>query len=217
MIAAWCNGEPVGALPLTSRAAHYGDGAFTTMRVHESRVCVWSAHRRRLEQASAVLHLLPPDFDALQLQVEREAARAGSAVIKIALVPQSGERAYARAWPSSCDSYVFLHPLPAHDPLRHRDGTVLDEAVTVTAGGDAFGIKTLCRLDQVLAATVAHDREPLLCDRDGFVLGARSARARCRAGVPLRCTPLSAARRAGGARCRVPCAARAGGGLRCVS
>ena len=41
MIAAYRNGVRVDGFALDSRAAHYGDGAFTTLRIHAGCVCWW--------------------------------------------------------------------------------------------------------------------------------------------------------------------------------
>lgn len=175
MIVAYRNGEAIAALPLDSRAAHYGDGAFTTMRVHDRRVCWWPLHRARLEQACAALHLDPPDWPALESLLLREAGLRGAAVFKLMLVPQAQGRGYARAWPSVCDVFLFVHATPAVDAADYREGIALEFAAQPIADGEALGIKSLSRLAQVQAAAAGPVRRVLCCDRDGFVLCAQSA------------------------------------------
>lgn len=175
MIAVFRNGERIDALPRDSRAAHYGDGAFTTMRVHAGRIAFWPAHRQRLRDACRALHLSEPDWSAVEALLARESAAHPSTVFKLALVPQAGGRGYARAWPSACDVCLFVHEVPAIDPSLYRDGLDL-ETRRVDFGWDRdAGVKTLSRLDQTLMAVEATGRAVLACDRDGFVLGGQSA------------------------------------------
>lgn len=175
MIAAYRNGERIDALPLDSRAAHYGDGAFTTMRAHAGRVAFWPAHRQRLLDACRVLHLSQPDWHGVEALLSRVVAAQPSCVLKLALVPQSGGRGYARPWPSACDAYLFVHEAPAFEPSRYRDGLDLATARVAFAADRDEGVKTLSRLDQVRVAAPEQGSEVLVCDRDGFVLGGASA------------------------------------------
>lgn len=175
MIAVFCNGEPIDALSLDSRAAHYGDGAFTTMRVHAGRVVFWPAHRQRLRDACGALHLSEPEWSDLEALLARECVTHAASVFKLALVPRAGARGYVRAWPSVSDVYLFVHGLPAIDPSVYREGLQLEaRRVDFPSTHDA-GIKSLSRLDQVLIAPAVSGRDLLACDRDGFLLGGQSA------------------------------------------
>lgn len=174
MIAAFRNGERIDALPLDSRAAHYGDGAFTTMRVHAGRVVFWTSHRQRLIDACRALRLLAPDWSDVEAFLSREAATRSSGVFKLALVPQADGRGYARAWPSPCDVYLFVHDLPGGERSSLPDGLDLATTCIEPAHCRHEGIKTLSRLDQVLIAPESPDRDVLACDRDRFVLAGRS-------------------------------------------
>jgi 4-amino-4-deoxychorismate lyase len=175
MIVAYRNGERCAGLPLDSRAAHYGDGAFSTMRVHAGQVCWWPAHRARFEQACAALHLRAPDWSGVEALLEAEAQRHGQAVFKLALVPRGEARGYARTWPSACDVYLFVHAAPEDDAAVYRDGVVATFASEPLGSEERAGTKSLSRLEQVLVAPVAPAYEAICCDRDGFVLAARSA------------------------------------------
>lgn len=175
MIAAYRNGEPIDALPLNSRAAHYGDGVFTTMRVHAGRIAFWSGHRQRLIDACAWLNLSPPDWNELEASLARRAGDHGECVLKVAFVPRSGGRGYARAWPSACDVYLFVHALPVIEAARYREGVGLTTVRTSHAASADPGIKTLSRLDEVMIASERVAGDQLCCDRDGFVLAAGSS------------------------------------------
>ncbi|HWT16222.1 MAG TPA: aminotransferase class IV [Patescibacteria group bacterium] len=174
MIAAFCNGERIDALPLDSRAAHYGDGAFTTMRVHAGRIAFWPSHRQRLVDACHALHLSDPDWVGIDALLRRESAKLGSVLLKLALVPTADGRGYARVWPSPCDVYLFVHDVPVVDPLTYRHGLDLVTARAGFATDLAAGIKTLSRLDQVLVAPRQAGHDVLVVDRDGFVRSAQS-------------------------------------------
>lgn len=170
MIAAFRDGERIAALPLDYRAAHYGDGAFTTARVHAGRVVWWPLHLARLKASASALHLRWPG-DAAFDWVTREAASLGAGVFKLALVPDAAGRGYARVWPSGCAVYGFTDALPT---VAAND-LVADWSARVVETGGPLGIKTVSRLDQVLAAPISPDRATLLADRDGCVVGAQSA------------------------------------------
>ena len=174
MIAAYRNGVPIDALPLDSRAAHYGDGVFTTMRVHAGRIAFWYAHRQRLIDACAALHLVTPDWTTITSQVAEVGRAQGAGVLKLALVPQAVGRGYARAWPSDCDVYLFVHEAPVDDPSRYLDGLDLVTTRVDFAADRDDGLKTLSRIDQVCMSAAAA-RDVLVCDREGFVLGGSSA------------------------------------------
>ncbi len=175
MIRAWCNGEASTGFALDTRAAHYGDGAFTTLRVHDGAVCWWGAHLARLQAACAALHLQPPDWLAMHALLQREAAVVHSAVIKVLLVPKASGRGYVRQWPSPVDWYVFVNSPVAIAPATYRTGIELTDARHTWLAGEPDGIKTLSCLAQVLAATATSNSEVLICDRYGFVGCARSA------------------------------------------
>ncbi len=175
MIRAYCNGEASDGFALDTRAAHYGDGAFTTLRFHDGALCWWQAHVARLQAACAALHLQPPDWSALHALLQREADVVGAAVIKVLLVPNASGRGYGRPWPSATDCHVFVYAPMAVDPATYRLGVDLDAAHHTCLAGEPSGIKTLSCLAQVLAAPASPGREALICDRGGFVGCARSA------------------------------------------
>jgi len=192
VIAAWCNGRPIESWPLDSRAAHYGDGVFTTLRVHSGQLCWWPAHQARLRAACALLHLIEPDWTEIESVLVRAAAAPAAGVIKLMLVAQANGRGYARAWPSPSDVFVLVYPALALVAAQYRDGVVAEFAPALQLDGDSSGCKTLSRLDQVLAAALQPDRATLRCDDDGFVLGAQSANLFAQFGTVLATPPVGA-------------------------
>ena len=203
MIAAYCNGEVVDAFALDSRAAHYGDGVFTTLRVNAGRVCWWNLHLARLQAGCEALHLLAPDWSELQTMLELEAAAQADAVIKIMLVPIASGRGYSRDWPSPVDSFVLVYRTPPIEEARYRDGCVLLGSNVAFADCDTVGVKSLSRLAQVNAAPQHSEHEHLLVDRDGFVVSARSANLFAQFGTQLVTPPVGNGVIAGVARARL--------------
>ena len=62
------NGHPQDSLPLADRAIHYGDGAFETVLVSESRLVHWSRHMARLKRACDFLKI-PLNTQLIELDV----------------------------------------------------------------------------------------------------------------------------------------------------
>ena len=203
MIAAFRNGVRVDGFALDSRAAHYGDGAFTTLRIHAGSVCWWDLHLARLQQACAELHLQPPDLTAVHDLLKREASQHRLAIAKVMLVPVPQGRGYGRAWPSAVDVIVLFYPPIAIIEATYREGIVLDvsEGSIDAAGG--HGAKSLSRQAQVLVAPQCADGEVLMCDRDGFVACARAANLFAQFGTVLVTPPADAGVIAGVARARL--------------
>jgi len=169
VIDARCNGQPVQGFALDSRAAHYGDGAFTTIRVHAGTACWWTLHEARLRAACTALHLIEPDFAALDTQVDAMAAKAGDAVVKVLLVPQSQGRGYARPWPTAIDVFVLAYAAATPTSGDYVQGVALAQSDVVLADAEPFGIKSLSRMNQVLAQSHAQGAAAMVCDRDGFI------------------------------------------------
>jgi 4-amino-4-deoxychorismate lyase len=203
MIAAFRNGVRVDGFALDSRAAHYGDGAFTTLRIHAGSVCWWDLHLARLQQACAELHLQPPDWAALALLLEREAARAVQALAKVMLVPVPQGRGYGRVWPSPVDVMVMIYPPAAVAEAAYREGVVLEVGESSIDAARGHGTKSLSREAQVLAAPERVDGEVLMCGRDGFVACARSANLFAQFGNVLATPPAGIGVIAGVARARL--------------
>ncbi|WKE67387.1 aminodeoxychorismate lyase [Gallaecimonas kandeliae] len=156
----------------------YGDGHFTTLRVHQGAPLDWPAHLDRLQEGCGRLHLAPVDWPALTQAVTNQAKALGEGGIKVLLVRAQGGRGYA---PNEGDTEVWLShfALPAHYPAWREQGIRLGlSPVTLGTSPMLAGLKHCNRLEQVLAAqalkTLDCD-EAVLLDGQGMLVSVTSA------------------------------------------
>lgn len=139
-------------LPL-SRASHYGDGVFETMRVnHAGQIVLLDAHLQRMCQGLQSLSLQPPEFDALHRSVRMLAKQHPAQGLKLLAVASDENLGYRRLSPR-CDLRFHCFALPPAEQEIAPDGLrVALSAIRVSAQPALQGAKTLARLDQLLAA-----------------------------------------------------------------
>ncbi|HEU0153100.1 MAG TPA: aminodeoxychorismate lyase [Arenimonas sp.] len=166
----------VDALDPADRGLAYGDGLFSTLRVHAGQPVWWDAHWARLARDAARLGLAVPDADWLRGEVDALlAAQDGPAVLKLVLTRGAGGRGYRFDADAAPTLVLSRHPLPpaARAPLSLRWCRLRMARQPALAG-----IKHLNRLEQVLARAEWDDPaidEGLLLDTDGRVACATSA------------------------------------------
>jgi 4-amino-4-deoxychorismate lyase len=193
MLAAWIDGIRGESVALGDRALHYGDGAFTTIRVHAQQACWIAEHLQRLHQSCAGLRL--PDLDFAQLRAETEdAARVEHAgIVKVLLSRGDGARGYAPQGATG-RRIVFAYALPAADVSVYAEGVKLRHADLVLSQQPALaGYKHANRLEQIMARAEWDDpaiADALLCDAEGRVVSATSANIFARFGTELRTPSL---------------------------
>ncbi len=193
MLAAWIDGVRGESVSLSDRALHYGDGAFTTIRVRAQQGCWIDAHLQRLQQSCVGLCLPKPDFAQLRTEIE-DAARVESAgVVKVLLSRGDGARGYA---PQGAPGrrMVFAYASPELDASTYAQGLQLRYADLVLSQQPALaGYKHANRLEQIMARAEWDDptiADALLCDVDGRVVSATSANVFARFGNELRTPSL---------------------------
>ncbi len=169
------NGQCGDSIAVLDRGLQYGDGLFETIAFIHGNAPLWDRHMARLSAGCMALAL--PQQDALRLAhearqlLQSDDALFGRHVVKIiitrgehgsAYFPREGEATrilYRRDWPQ-----------------RAQRGIDLLRCQTRLATGSPFaGLKTLNRLEQVIAAAEikkAGFQEGLLCDADGFMVEA---------------------------------------------
>lgn len=172
--------DRVDAIPADDRGLAYGDGLFETLRVHRGEIHWWNAHWTRLADGADRLRMALPD----QQQVRDEAMALFSegvnstpdGVLKLQLTRGSGGRGYAPPVSGKPTWMVSRHPLP---PAQCGPGWRLQWCQTHLAWQPLLaGLKHCNRLEQVLARAecqAAGSDEGLVCDQDGYVIGATSA------------------------------------------
>ncbi|MGD8265848.1 MAG: aminodeoxychorismate lyase [Chromatiales bacterium] len=165
------NGRNSECLPVLDRGLQYGDGLFETIAFIDDKAPLWERHMSRLQHGCEVLGITPPNTSLL-LEEARSLTGQGRRILKIIITrgqqgrgyfPGEGEPTrllYTRPWPPAADDAprgICVHL------CRTRLAT----------GGMLAGLKTLNRLEQVMAAreaAAAGCGEGVVCDADGFLV-----------------------------------------------
>jgi len=172
------NGQAVDAVPLHSRALHYGDGLFETIAIRASEPRLWTLHIDRLLSGCRRLGINAPDEVALTKQLEH-ALQSGTvdtqyALAKIIVSAGSARRGYKRSANGSSELLIGIFEAAPPDSEFLRRGVVTRSCETIVAVQPALaGIKSLNRLEQVLAREEWQDPdvfEGLMCDADGHLI-----------------------------------------------
>ncbi len=168
----WVNGRRGGALDPGDRGLQYGDGLFETMRVRRGAVRLLGLHLERLYAGCARLDLRPPPRARLRRELERAAAQADEAVLKLIVTRGAGSRGYRPSGTLRATRIVSLHPPP---PARGAGRAVVIRLCATPVGINPrlAGMKTLNRLESVLARGEWRDEriwEGLMADTDGYLV-----------------------------------------------
>lgn len=167
------NAEKIDSIALLDRAFHYGDGCFTTARIHQNHLELSALHfarlQRSIEQLSLVcdLALIEKTLDLLSVQ-----SPMLSGTLKIVVSRGVGQRGYA--FPEhDADLYVFYYPQDTYAFEMER----IDSGILTTPIGlmmpNLVGIKSLNRLEQVLLKNEAMQHgwlEALVMDIQGEIV-----------------------------------------------
>ncbi|SFR49087.1 4-amino-4-deoxychorismate lyase [Marinobacter daqiaonensis] len=147
--------DPV-LIPGDDRGLAYGDGLFETLRVRNGRPELVEGHRSRMLAGAARLSIpfRARHFDqALEQAAPLIASRSGShpLVLKLLLSRGSGGRGYQPSPNPQPRLLVSLHEAPPTLPEGGVDVCV--SGIPLTINPYLAGLKTLNRLEQVLAST----------------------------------------------------------------
>lgn len=174
LICCQVNGRSAEVVSVHSRALHYGDGLFETLRVHAGRPEYLARHLSRMRAGCERLGIGAVDWRQLDAQLKSTLGETPEGVLKIILVRGSSGRGYATSGNVRPDLVTCLYP-PATDRSDHaRKGVTLGICSTRLAHQPLLaGIKHLNRLEQVLARNEwqgAGPDEALLLDVAGRVV-----------------------------------------------
>lgn len=166
------NGTRVETIPIDDRGLQYGDGVFETIAVRDARPRFWGAHLDRLRAGSERLGLRLPVDNLLERDLERALAQTtvntNFCTAKIVLTAGVGTRGYGRETGRTCRTLVGVFEATELPGERYREG--VETVLCATRVGEQprlAGIKTLNRLDQVLASREWDGNEifdGLMCD-----------------------------------------------------
>jgi 4-amino-4-deoxychorismate lyase len=171
--ACWIDGQAAGALPLTDRGLHYGDGLFETLAVRDGKVRRMALHLERLREGCARLGMPAPDAVQLQRELQEAAAGQSHAVLKLMLTRGTGGRGYRPPEQMVPVRVLFSYPWPGYPADWNREGIELRICTTRLGENPALaGLKHLNRLEQVLARAEWNDgpAEGLMLDAGGRVV-----------------------------------------------
>ncbi len=136
------------------RGFQYGDGVFETVAVRDGKPRLWPYHGRRLQKACARLGFEPPPRlePSIDMALERTREDQGHCIVKVIVTAGVGRRGYARAMPSRTEIFVGVFPAAPMNRPAYLKGVATTLCETrLAVGSPLAGIKTLNRLEQVLA------------------------------------------------------------------
>lgn len=161
-----------------NRASAYGDGLFETMCWSRGRVRYWDYHWQRLCAGLARLQIAQPKEDSMVDNINTACAQRARAVIRLQVSRKAGERGYRPILGQPGELTIEVSDYPGQTVARKRRG--IDVRILpypLPTQTSLAGMKTLNRLDQVLASGMLDETEwdGLLCDYDGRLIGSTCA------------------------------------------
>jgi 4-amino-4-deoxychorismate lyase len=162
-------------LPANDRGLAYGDGLFETLRMEGTRGTLLTRHLERMARDGGRLGI-PVSRNELKdvcaQAAERFAAHYQNAgwVLKLVLTRGAGGRGYRPDSGMRPNLLVSATGLPA--PATSSGVAVDLSRVTLTVNPLLAGIKSLNRLEQVMAAKELNDHlyEVVMCNREGHLV-----------------------------------------------
>jgi 4-amino-4-deoxychorismate lyase len=183
-VTVWVNGRRRSTLNYRApdyrdRGLNYGDGLFETMRVQGRRIRLLDYHLDRLYAGCRRLRIAVPPAADLRRELERIAATRNDAVLKLIVTRGSGARGYRPTGRERTTRILQLQALPPISALQAATPARVRLCATpLSVNVRLAGLKTLNRLDSVLARTEWRDTriwEGLMSDSDGrWVCGTMS-------------------------------------------
>jgi len=173
------NGDSKDVIPADDRGLAYGDGLFETIQIERGRPVLWKRHMQRLQAACEVLGMGRIDSDILLRECLSISLDQERGVVKIIITRGSGGRGYRPDSEWQPRRILSFHAWPDFPETNVSKGIRLFLCSTpVSSNARLAGLKTLCRLEQVLA-TMEWDEsqysEGLMLDDKGQVIeGTRS-------------------------------------------
>jgi 4-amino-4-deoxychorismate lyase len=165
------NGRNSECLPVLDRGLQYGDGLFETIAFIGDKAPLWERHMTRLHHGCEVLGITPPE-NALLLEEARSLVGEGRSILKIIVTRGQQGRGY---FPAEGEPTRLLYTRPWRSPVHDESEGIRAHLcqTRLASGGVLAGLKTLNRLEQVMAAreaAAAGCNEGILCDADGYLV-----------------------------------------------
>ncbi len=173
------DGEYQDSIPADDRGLAYGDGLFETIQIDNGRPVLWKRHLRRLQEGCGILGMRFIEADTLLSECLQLCQHQDRGIIKIILTRGSGGRGYRPDSDAQTRRIVSFHDWPQYPEENVAQGIRLYLCNTpVSSNAHLAGLKTLCRLEQVLAQ-MEWDEEQfseglMLDDKKQVIEGTRS-------------------------------------------
>ncbi|MBT0586432.1 aminodeoxychorismate lyase [Alteromonas oceanisediminis] len=166
--------EYLTGFALNSRAANYGDGCFTTIRVVGGHPQLLGYHVKRLKADCQTLGIDYPDhIEGEILAIAEKSVMQG--VVKVVISRGDGGRGYSPRDCGAAKVYLSEHAYPEHYDAKRAHGVVLSLSdVRLSKQPLLAGAKHLNRLEQVLIKRAMPDDvdDCLVLDTAGAVIEA---------------------------------------------
>ncbi|MBM4196443.1 MAG: aminodeoxychorismate lyase [Gammaproteobacteria bacterium] len=168
------DGIVTDAIPTDDRGLAYGDGLFETIAWRNAAPRFLARHMERLAEGCRRLALDVPDTAILEEELRKLAAGSVRGTGKIIVTRGSGPRGYLTPDNARPRRIVSFSPAVASRPLQQTHFSVGVLAVRASSNPALAGMKTLNRLDSVLARSEVGRRgldDGLMLDAHDCVVG----------------------------------------------
>lgn len=168
------NGVPGNSIGLSDRGLSYGDGLFETIALRDGDYRFLVAHLGRLAEGCARLKIPAPDAGILQTELQQLSRSVDHGVAKVILTRGTGPRGYRAPEPCTPTRIVGIEKTQPQ-PYPESGVQIRYCATRISRNPQFAGLKTLNRLEQVMARTECNDpgiAEGLMSnDRDEIICG----------------------------------------------
>jgi 4-amino-4-deoxychorismate lyase len=166
------NGRPGNGISANDRGLAYGDGLFETIAIRDGRPRLIGRHLRRLTSGCERLSIPAPPGSVLVEEIASLSRGVARGTVKIVITRGEGPRGYGIVDGLAPTRLVGFQPQA--DPSARPAAEVVSCRTPSTINGALAGLKTLNRLDSVLARAelrASGADEGLMWDDRGQVSG----------------------------------------------
>lgn len=169
------DGVAADRLSVLDRGLHFGDGVFETIACLGGRPRFLSLHLERLAQGCRTLGFAPPASQALREEVERLAAAADRAIVKLIVTRGPAVvRGYGVSGRERATRVAIRYPWPVEESALQQQGVSVRVAAMRLGENPALaGLKHCNRLEQILARSEPEDAptaEALMLSQSGRLI-----------------------------------------------
>lgn len=152
----YVNGQMQSSVAIDDRAIQYGDGLFETIAIRNNEPRLWRLHIERLARGCQRLDIAMPAeqdlLNGLRIALIESGIDTHCAVAKIIVTAGTSERGYGRGTADNPGVLIRAYPAAPLPPTSYSHGIeVIICETRLATGSPSSGLKTLNRLEQVLA------------------------------------------------------------------